>query len=243
MPYYPIFLDLDNKKVIVVGGGEVAERKIKNLLIYDCQIYLISPHLTPHLNHLVTKKKIHHIPHESLDKFMDDTFMIIAATDDPEANRKIASQAKEHGLLINAVDQPEDCNFIMPSIIKRGDLQIAISTAGKSPALAKKIRKEIEVWFGPEYSSFIELLGLLRKKLLSQGKPPSKNKIIFQKLVDSNLLKLIREGNWNGVRATLKSILGETFPIEDIIKRVFSMLNSKSEYPPAGWRAGRNPKQ
>ena len=220
MPYYPIFLDLNNQKVIVVGGGEVAERKIKNLLTYSCQIYITSPHLTPHLKQLVAKKKIHHIHYETLGTFMDDAFIVIAATDDPEVNTQIASQAKEHGMLVNAVDRPEDCNFIMPSIVRRGDLQIAISTAGKSPALAKKIRKEMQSMFGPEYGSLVELLGLLRIKLISQGNPPSKNKAIFQKLVDSNLLELIKRGNWNGVRTTLTSILGEDFPTEHIVKQV-----------------------
>jgi len=224
MPYYPIFLDLDRQKIIVVGGGEVAERKIRTLLIYGCRISIISLHLTPHLKELVAKKKIHHIPYESLGKSLDDAFMVIAATDDPEVNSQIASKAKEQGLLVNAVDQPGDCNFIMPSIVKRGDLQIAISTAGKSPALAKKIRKEMEIMFGPEYGSLIALLGLLRIELLSRGKPPSKNKNIFQELVDSNLLELIKKGDWNGVRATLRSILGEGFAVEDIVKQVYKRM-------------------
>ncbi len=220
MPYYPVFLDLDNQNVVVVGGGEVAERKIKNLLTYGCQIYIISPHLTSHLKELVAKKKIHHIPYESLGKSLDDAFMVIAATDDPEVNSQIASQAKEQGLLVNAADQPGDSNFIMPSIVRRGDLQIAISTAGKSPALAKKIRKEMESMFGPEYDSFIELLGMIREKLLSRGQASSKNKIVFQRLVDSNLLELIKKEDRNGVKATLRSILGKDFPIEDMVKQV-----------------------
>ena len=224
MPYFPIFLDLDNQKVVVVGGGEVAERKIKNLLVSGCQIYIVSPHLTPHLRQLVTKGKVHHPSYDLLGKLMDDAAMVIAATDDPEVNSQIASKAKGHGLLVNVVDQPGECNFIMPSIVKRGDLQIAISTGGKSPALAKKIRKEMEAMFGPEYAPLTELLGLLRIKLLSQGKASSKNKIIFQKLVGSNLVQLIKKGNISGVRATLKSILGKDFPVDDIVKQVFRRM-------------------
>ena len=224
MPYYPIFLDLNHQNVVVVGGGEVAERKIKSLLIYGCTIYISSPHLTPHLQQLVAIKKIHHIPDESLDTYMDDAFMVIAATDDAEVNSKIASQAKKHGLLINAVDQPKDCNFIMPSIVKRGNLQIAISTAGKSPALAKKIRKNLESSFPPEYDSLTKLLGIIRAKLLSQDQPSSKNKIIFQQLVDSNLLEMITHKNWDGMRATLQSILGKSFPIEDTLTQVFKEI-------------------
>ena len=218
MPYYPIFLDLNKQNVIVVGGGEVAERKITNLLNYGCTIYISSLHLTDHLEQLVAKKKIHHIPYESLDTSMDDAFMVIAATDDAEVNSTIAALAKKHGLLINTVDQPKDCNFIMPSIVKRGNLQIAISTAGKSPALAKKIRKDLQTAFGPEYDSFTELLGIIRSKLLSQKQPSSKNKAIFQQLVDSNLLEMIKQKDRHGIQATIRSILGEAFPIEDTMK-------------------------
>ena len=219
--YYPIFLDLDNQKVLVVGGGTVAERKIQNLLRYGCHIYVVSPHLTPHLNQLIAEKKIHHIPHEALGKALDEAFMVIAATDDPEVNSQIASQAKERRLLINAVDQPADCNFIVPSIVQRGDLQIAISTAGKSPALAKRIRKKMEITFGPEYASLIEIMGLLRTKLLAQGNLSSKNRVMFEKLVNSDLLQLIKKGNVQGVKNTLESILGKDFPIDDILKQVF----------------------
>jgi precorrin-2 dehydrogenase/sirohydrochlorin ferrochelatase len=221
MLYYPIFLDMNNQKVLVVGGGTVAERKIQNLLRYGCQIYIVSPHLTPRLNQLVAEKKIYYLSHEAPGKALDEAFMVIAATDDPEINSQIASQAKERGLLINAVDQPGDCNFIMPSIVQRGDLQIAISTAGKSPALAKRIRKEMEVTFGPEYASLIELLGLLRIRLLAQENLSSENRVMFEKLVNSNLLELIKKANVHGVKNTLESILGEDFPVDDILKQVF----------------------
>jgi precorrin-2 dehydrogenase/sirohydrochlorin ferrochelatase len=170
---------------------------------------------------LAADKKIHHIPHEALGKALDEAFMVIAATDDPEVNSQIASQAKERGLLTNAVDQPGDCNFIMPSIVQRGDLQIAISTAGKSPALAKRIRKEMEVTFGPEYASLIELMGLLRTKLLARGNLSSENRVMFEKLVNSDLLQFIKKANVQGVKNTLKSVLGQDFPVDDILKQVF----------------------
>lgn len=219
MAYYPLFLDLHNQKVIVVGGGEVAERKIHNLLTYGCRIYVTSPHLTPLLGQLVDAKKIHRIPYDSLGDRMDDAFMVIAATDDPNVNSRVASQAKERGLLVNVVDQPRDCNFIVPSVVRRGDFQIAISTAGKSPALARKIREKMETMFGPEYGSLTALLGLVRTALLSQGRSPSENKVIFQELVNSDLLELVKRGDGNGVITTLKSILGEDFPAEEIANR------------------------
>lgn len=222
MSYYPIFVDLKDQGVLVVGGGEVAERKIKNLLTHNCRIYIASPNLTSYLKALVDRGEVRRIDPDSLDESLDTVFMVIAATDDSALNSRIAIKAKERGILINSVDQPRDCTFIMPSIVKAGDLQIAISTAGKSPALAKKIRGELESTFGPEYASFIELLGLLRRELISKGKPSSDNKIIFQRLVNSPLLELIKEGNIEGVRNALSSVLGEDFPVDGIVNQVFS---------------------
>ncbi len=222
MSYYPIFVDLKGQGVLVVGGGEVAERKIKNLLIHDCRVYIASPHLTDYLKELVDRGEVRLIDLASLDESLNKVFMVIAATDDSALNSRIASKAKKRGILVNSVDQTRDCTFIMPSIVKAGDLQIAISTAGKSPALAKKIRGELESTFGPEYASFIELLGLLRTELMAKGKPSSANKIIFQRLVNSPLLELIKEGNVDGVRNTLASILGGHFPVEGMVNQVFS---------------------
>ena len=220
MPYYPIFLDLKNQKALVVGGGSVAERKVKNLLAYGCKVCILSAHLNSSLQKLADQKKIQCLAYESLDAALNDSFIVIAATDNSEINARIGSQAKEHGLLVNVVDQPEDCNFIMPSIVKRGDLQIAISTGGKSPALAKKIRKEMERIFGVEYGLFIELLGMVRMIILSQGKSPAHNKRIFQRLVNSNVLTLIKEEDWNGMSRELSSILGEGFPLSDILDNI-----------------------
>jgi precorrin-2 dehydrogenase/sirohydrochlorin ferrochelatase len=222
MPYYPIFLDLKDQNVLVVGGGKVAERKILNLLRYGCRIHVVSPELTSQLEKLVSQKKIQRIPEQSLNQAMSEASMVIAATDDPAVNGQIASRAKEEGLLVNAVDQPRDCNFIMPSIVKSGDLQIAISTGGKSPALAKKIRKELQNLFGSEYGSLVELLGMLRTEVLARTDPSSENKPLFENLVNSDLLEFIRKGDIDGIRTNLKSTLGASFPVDNIVKRVFN---------------------
>jgi precorrin-2 dehydrogenase/sirohydrochlorin ferrochelatase len=221
MPYYPIFLDLRDKNVLVVGGGKVAERKILNLLRYGCRIHVVSPGLTSQLKKLVSEKKIQHIPEQSLNQAMTEASIVIAATDDPVVNGQIASRAKKKGLLVNAVDQPRDCNFIMPSIVRSGDLQIAISTGGKSPALAKKIRKELQAMYGSEYGSLVELLGMLRSEVLARTDPSSENKPLFENLVNSDLLQLIRKGDIDGIRATLRSTLGASFPVDDIVTQVF----------------------
>jgi precorrin-2 dehydrogenase/sirohydrochlorin ferrochelatase len=224
MAYYPIFLNLNNQNVIVVGGGEVAERKILNLLRYGCHIHVVSHELTAQLEKLVAENKIKRIPEQSLNQAMSKAYMVIAATNDPVVNGQIASRAKERGLLFNAVDQPRDCNFIMPSIVRSGDLQIAISSGGKSPALTKKIRKEMQTLFGSEYGSFVELLGMIRTEVLARSDRSSENKRTFENLVNSDLLELIRKGDIGGVKSRLKSILGKNFPIERILKEVFQTI-------------------
>jgi len=222
MPYYPIFVDLREQNVLVVGGGEVAERKVKNLLIHTCRIYIASLQLSSYLKELVERGDILLIDPEQLDDLLEHMFMVIAATDDSAFNSRIAAKAKACGKLVNSVDQPQDCTFIMPSIVKAGDLQIAISTGGKSPAFAKKIRSDLEGMFGPEYGLFLELLGLVRKELLSWKRPSSENKILFQQLVNSPLLELINHGDREGVKRTLFSLLPGDFPIDVIVNRIFS---------------------
>ncbi|MFW6147605.1 MAG: precorrin-2 dehydrogenase/sirohydrochlorin ferrochelatase family protein [Thermodesulfobacteriota bacterium] len=222
MPYYPIFVDLREQNVLVVGGGEVAERKVKNLLLHSCRIYIASLQLSSYLKELVQGGDILLVDPGHLDDLLKNMFMVITATNDSEFNSRVAAKAKACGKLVNSVDQPLDCTFIMPSIVKAGDLQIAISTGGKSPALAKKIRGELEGIFGREYGLLLELLGLVRRELLSQERPSSENTIIFQQLVDSPLLELIKQENIEGIKRTLSSVVPREFPVDVIVHRVFS---------------------
>jgi precorrin-2 dehydrogenase/sirohydrochlorin ferrochelatase len=134
---------------------------------------------------------------------------VIAATDDQHLNRRISEHARKRRLLVNAVDQPADCDFIFPSIVKRGDLLIAISTAGKSPALAKRLREELETQFGREYGVFVDLMGRLRTEILSRGFSQKQNSVIFHKIVNSEILKCLSQDDWKGVRSILERILPE----------------------------------
>ena len=207
MKYYPVFLALEGKKALVVGGGKVARRKVETLIEYGALVQIISMELTGRLKKLVEDGEITHLGTRFEDHLMDGVFLVIAATDDNEFNHKISESARRKGLLINAVDQPADCNFIVPSIIKRGDLQVAVSTSGKSPALAKKIRKELETQFGDEYETFLSLMGRLRKEILKKGYPQVENMRIFQEIVDSGILTALKEKNMDGVESILKRIL------------------------------------
>lgn len=220
MPYYPVFLDIKDRKIIIVGGGLVAERKVKNLLTYGCLIYICANDMTRYLHDLVKQNKIKRIEHHEIPEHMKDAFMAIAATDDHDVNREISLMAKENKVLINAVDQPDDCSFIVPSVVRRGELHIAISTGGKSPALAKRIRRSLESAYGEEYGIVLEIMGALRKKILASDKTQVEKKVIFEQLAEVNLPEYIRKNDRERLTESLKSILGNEFPVDDILEKI-----------------------
>ena len=218
MSFYPIFVQLKEKKVVVVGGGNVAHRKVLALLECGAAIHLAGRELVTELEQMVQRREIHFLGKEFEEGFLDRAFMIIAATDDKDLNHHISRCAREKGVLVNAVDQPPDCDFIVPSILRRGDLQIAISTSGKSPALARKIRKGLETKFGQEYETFLAMMGRMRKEILSLGLPQEENSRIFQKIIDADLLENFSDGFSREIEKRLKSILPEQVNIKNLWK-------------------------
>jgi precorrin-2 dehydrogenase/sirohydrochlorin ferrochelatase len=217
MSYYPIFTDLKGKRVIVVGGGTIAQRKIETLLEYGAVVGVIAKQLTPSLSRYVQEEKVKLLGREFKDSHLNDAYMVMAATDDHTLNRQISLSAKKKGLLINAVDQPSECNFIVPSILRRGDLLIAISTSGKSPALAKRIREDLEKQYGNEYEILLILMGRLRKEILSRGLSQDENSRMFHGIVDSLILEAIGRKDWMEVASILNKILQTQLSSDDII--------------------------
>ncbi|RLB40821.1 MAG: bifunctional precorrin-2 dehydrogenase/sirohydrochlorin ferrochelatase [Deltaproteobacteria bacterium] len=214
MKYYPIFVDIRGSKVVVVGGGEVAERKVKTLLECGADIYLIAKVIGGELKVLVENGKVNYLGPDFHDAYLDGSSLVIAATSDSELNRRVSNAAKARNIFVNAVDQPEDCTFIVPSIVARKDLVLAISTSGKSPALAKKIRRQLEDTFDHHYGLLVELLGRIRGAVLSLGLPQKQNSTIFSSLVNSDILGAISEGN----REKLLDILKEIVPADALKK-------------------------
>ena len=220
MNYYPVLLDLKDKKALVVGGGKVAERKIETLLSCGALIRLVSRELTANLELLVENGDVLHVGDRFKEQDLDEVFLVIAATDDKKLNRRVSEASHKRGLLVNAVDQPADCNFIVPSIVKRGALLVAISTSGKSPALAKKIRRELESQFGYEYGVFLALMGELRGEILSLGLPSAENSRIFHEIVDSDILNAIASKQWVRVESILSGIIPEGIALSEILKHL-----------------------
>ena len=193
--YYPVNLDITNRRCVIIGGGDVAERKAERLIECGAQVTIVSRLLTPLLEERKKSSKIQHIDKDYEEKVLHGAFMVIGATDRNEINAQISQDALSLGILVNIVDDPDKCNFILPSLVQQGDLSIAISTGGKSPALAKKLREDMQQQYGPEYQVLLRIMGSLRKKVLTQSYAPQDNKALFVDLVHSDILQAIRDGN------------------------------------------------
>lgn len=162
MSLYPIFLKLEGHKVLIVGGGLIAEQKIEGVLRSATDVTVISPQLTPRIRLWAHQGRIKHQGIEFRPGMTRGYFLVISCTDSEETNRAIYHEARENGILANAVDDPGYCDFYAPAVVSRGEFQIAISTGGNSPALSQHVRKQLERNFGPEYELWTAWLGRMR---------------------------------------------------------------------------------
>jgi siroheme synthase-like protein len=196
MSLFPMFVRLEGRSVVVVGGGEIAASKIDNLLQAGAKVLIVSPALNSQLASLVKEHKIEWREKEFSSGDLQNAFLVIAATSVPSVNEAVYSAAEERGLLCNAVDDIENCHFYYGAVVQRGDLQIAISTNGKSPALAQRLRKELEAQFGPEYEGWIEWLGAAREVLRASGASQAQNKEVLHNLASREMFeRYLREAN------------------------------------------------
>lgn len=216
MAFYPILMDLEGRRVLVVGGGRVAERKVRSLLDFGARVDVVSQTLSPALEALEGEGLVRWADQEFQEAQLEGMALVIAATDDAEANRGISASARKHNIPVNAVDQPEDCTFIVPAVARRGDLVLAVSTSGRSPALAKRLRKELEASYGPEYAAFLALMGRVREEVLARGRPQEENRSTFHAVVHSGLLDALRSRDWASAAAILTRILERPWSPEEV---------------------------
>jgi len=217
MRYYPLSLDIQKRRCLVVGGGSVGRRKALTLLDCGAVVTVVSPDADKQLLGLVrsTSLALKRRNYQTAD--LDGVFLVIGATSDKKLNLQVKRDAQLSGILCNIADQPEACDFILPAIVNRGDLIIAISTSGKSPAFAKKLRKDLEKKFGPECALFLDLMGAIRDKLLDRDHEPETHKHIFEQLVAGNLIELVGVNKKKEINAVLLDILGPGFAYEALM--------------------------
>jgi precorrin-2 dehydrogenase/sirohydrochlorin ferrochelatase len=202
--YYPICLNITNKRCVIVGGGEVGARKAEGLIICGARVVVLSRKLSPPLQNMKREGRIDHVEADYESSYLSGAFMVIGATDHAEVNKIIAADARALGIMVNIADDPWRCDFTLPAVVRQGDLVIAVSTGGKSPALAGKLRAELEVSFGQEYATLLDIMGKVREERLARGCSAAENKTIFTELVNSGLLDRIRAGDLDGVKDCLR---------------------------------------
>lgn len=206
MNYYPAFLNLQEKKAVVVGGGNVAERKVLSLLKAAAAVTVISPVITSRLSKEKTKKNITHIARCYRKGDLRGSFLVIAATDNPSVNTRIA---KDSPALVNVVDVPKECSFIAPSVIKQGPLTIAISTGGISPAFSKTIRLELEKIYGPEIGKYLNFVAGIRKKALAGISDIKKRERFLKDLASGKILQGLRREGFRDIRKSVEEKLAK----------------------------------
>ena len=182
---FPMFLKLEGRPCLVVGAGTVAESKIASLIEADAQVIVVAPDATPAVRAWAQSNRVEWRQRGFQPGDLDGMFMVVAATSSTELHKKIFREATQRGVLCNIVDVPELCDFYYPAVVQRGALQVAVSTSGKSPALAQRLRMEIEEQFGPEYEAWLEYLGEARDKLQSQKLHPEERKRLLHELAST----------------------------------------------------------
>lgn len=205
--YYPILMKLEGRLCLVVGGGKVAGRKAAALLESGASVRLVAPEISGEVKDLTDSGKIEFFREPFRAEHMDGACLVIASTDDEEVNQEVYREAVSCAIPVNVVDRPDLCTFIVPSVTRRGDLVIAVSTSGKSPAVSKMIRKKLEDEFGDEWAVFLEIMGEARTKALSSVENQDRREKIFNRLAGSDVLERIKKGDIQGARRLAEEIV------------------------------------
>ena len=209
--YYPAFVDIEAQPCLVVGGGAIAEEKAGSLLECGGVVTVISPDLTDGLRDHADRGALRWLARTYESGDVRGFRLVISATDSAEVNERVYREAEAEGIMVNVVDVPALCRYIVPSIVRQGDLCIAISTGGKSPALAKKIRGQLEGAYGPEYADLLDLLGAYRPRMKAAYPDETETRArLWTSLVDSDLLDLLRAGRAEEARDKVESCISHS---------------------------------
>jgi precorrin-2 dehydrogenase/sirohydrochlorin ferrochelatase len=193
MRYYPVFLDIAGKPAVIIGGGEVALRKVEGLLDADAQVTVISPVLHPDLEALVAAGRVKHIAREYSPGDLEGYVVAFVGTDERPVNTEVAREGRQRGVWVNAVDDPANCDFIIPSILRRGDIVVAVSTGAASPAMARKLREDLEEFITEEYALMLDLVAQVRRELRDRGVTVEPH--VWNAALDADVKRLLGQGH------------------------------------------------
>lgn len=206
MAYYPIFVELKDRACLVIGGGPEAQRKVEGLLAAEGRVTVVAPTLTRDLQRRLAAGEIDYEQREYRAGDLEGYDVCMVATDNGEVNAEVAAEGKRRRVWVNAADDPTNCDFILPAVIRRGSITIAASTGGGSPALARRLREELEAYLTEEMPALADLLAEVRKELRAQGIVPDPE--VWQKAIDEELRVLIAQRKHRQAKARLLASLG-----------------------------------
>lgn len=220
MTLYPVNLNIADKLCLVVGGGAVALRKTKSLLVCGARIRVISPEIHSELNALAGKNQIEWFARGFAEGDLKGAFLVFAATDNPDTQLLIIREAEKYAVLLNSADDPRQSHFHVPAHFRRGKMLVTVSTGGSSPALAQKIRQELEMAFIPEYAVVVELLSLIRERIIGQEADSEENGALFRRLLQQGIVELVLDANWFDLQMMLLRELPEEADAVDLIRKI-----------------------
>lgn len=223
MPFYPVNLQITNRLCIVIGGGGVALRKVRSLLQGNARVRVISPALEPELLVLVEEQPIEWLKREYVEGDLHGAFLVFAVTNDRTVQNRIMKEADRTAVLLNSADDPHGSDFHVPAHFRRGKMLITVSTGGGSPALAKKIREQLEEIIGPEYEAVVDLLGLVRLRVLEQQENGSADGELFRRLLQVGVVDLLLQKNWFELQMLLLRELPEDIDAVALVRRFLAM--------------------
>ena len=206
MGSYPIVVDMTNRPVLVVGGGAVAERKVEGLLAAGARVTVLAPELTPLLQAWADDDRIRHVGRRYRAGDLAGYRVAFAATDDGAVNADVAREARERSVWLNAADDPDHSDFILPSVLRRGDVVVAVTTGGTSPALARAVREELETHVTEAHALLASVVAEVRRAARQRPNPPDAE--AWRQAIDEGLRRLVAEGRREEAAALLRERLG-----------------------------------
>lgn len=221
-PMYPVTLDIRGRLCVVVGGGAVAERKVDGLLAAAATVRVISPELTETLRRLAESGRISWERKEFAAADVDAACLVFAATDSPAVQAAVLAAARQRGCLVNRADAPADSDFHVPAVLRRGELLVSVSTSGASPVLAALLKGWLEREIGEEYAVLARFLAGLRTQLQARPLPSAEKKILFRKILDSDIVQWTRKGRRDLVLAHAQRVCGHLVEIEPLLAASWS---------------------
>jgi len=210
---YPVFLDISGRLCVVVGGGRVAARKVAALLENGARVRVVSPEVEPELAGLAREGRLEWLRKKFEDRDLRGALLAFAATDDRTVQERVRRRAERDGVLLNLADDPDGCSFHVPAVCRRGALTIAVSTGGRSPAVAAMVRRELDNRYGPEYEELLDIMARVRERL-SGSATQAERKKLYKKILHDDIVEWIRTGRRDRVRTHLAEVLGADFLLD-----------------------------